>query len=32
MKNIIPLIVSVVLGLAAVYIVSKLLFEGAERA
>ena len=27
MKNIIPLVVSVVLGLAAVYIVSKLLFE-----
>ena len=27
MKNIIPLIVSVVLGLAAVYVVSKLLFE-----
>jgi Flp pilus assembly protein CpaB len=27
MKNIIPLIVSVILGLAAVYIVSKLLFE-----
>ena len=27
MKNIIPLVVSVILGLAAVYIVSKLLFE-----
>ena len=27
MKNIIPLVVSVVLGLAAVYLVSKLLFE-----
>lgn len=31
MKNIIPLIVSVVLGLAAVYIVSKLLFEKEEN-
>ena len=27
MKNIIPLVVSVILGLAAVYLVSKLLFE-----
>ena len=31
MKNIIPLVVSVVLGLAAVYIVSKLLFEKEEN-
>ena len=27
MKNIIPLVVSVILGLAAVYLVSRLLFE-----
>ena len=31
MKNIIPLVVSVVLGLAAVYLVSKLLFEKEEN-